>query len=402
MQQFENIDLINQILKSVIEIISRRTSGAYAIVVTGNAIKKLQGKYRFFNYIEVKSELYSEFTDIIDIKVDVNNVDLREIGGAIKEFMEKLSSSMGKEAGYYFIKEIKEDLPHGYESILASLGVDFDIMQLAYITERKRASIIRIENSDTVKFVIRAIYNVLESDLGRNRAFSTINELISRFKVKYEILKYVTINDTRHLQGTDNVVVSPIVDSMKSETLGNTLQKIIQEVSISQKEKGGSIFIEKLKNYLNADQILKLEEIGVKFHVIHLRQDLVVKHMLKALFEVLSDASTKSYAVLTIDSALKKTNQKYKDVKYIKIDSTKYSEGINAVHISSEIESVRPSELGRMIQKIIEKVAKCLGGEAGQQFVENFKKRLGKTYVLRLEEMGINFHIIELQKNLLW
>jgi hypothetical protein len=63
---------------------------------------------------------------------------------------------------------------------------------------------------------------------------------------------------------------------------------------------------------------------------------------------------------------------------------------------------VRESELGRGLQKIMESLIKSLGDEAGHNFVEKFKKRLGKAYILRIEEIGVNLHMMELRQNLFW
>jgi len=50
----------------------------------------------------------------------------------------------------------------------------------------------------------------------------------------------------------------------------------------------------------------------------------------------------------------------------------------------------------------VEDLTISLGEEAGENFIEIFKKRLGKAYVLRIEEMGVNLHMIELKRNLTW
>jgi len=141
---------------------------------------------------------------------------------------------------------------------------------------------------------------------------------------------------------------------------------------------------------------------GVNINVLQLSQVLVVQHVLKALIDVLSELSTQSYAILTIDNVIKKLGDKYEFLKYVKIDSTRYSEGADAVSVPSDIDTVRPSKVGRGIQKTVEDIAMSLGEEAGQHFIEKFKKRLGKAYVLRIEEMGVNLHMIALKQNLTW
>jgi len=116
----------------------------------------------------------------------------------------------------------------------------------------------------------------------------------------------------------------------------------------------------------------------------------------------LSEYSTRSYAVLLVNNALKKFDEKFVFLKEISVDGLKTSDDINSVTLPADINSVRASELGRALQKTIEGISVSLGEEAGRHFIENFKKRLGKAYLLKIEELGVNLHMIELKRNLLW
>jgi hypothetical protein len=63
---------------------------------------------------------------------------------------------------------------------------------------------------------------------------------------------------------------------------------------------------------------------------------------------------------------------------------------------------VRASELGRGLQRVIEEISTSLGENAGKYFVDKFKRRLGHALFLRIEELGVNLHMIELKRNLLF
>lgn len=402
MPRFENEEILGCILKSTIDVISRRTSEAYANVVIGNAIRELSEKHSFFRYVEIKDTRHTELFEAVTIASDLNRVEPQKIGKATIEFLEKIIISMGKNAGYYFIKEIKEDLPNDYEKTIKELGIDLDILQLEFITEIKQSLKSQIRNSEILKHSIKTLFDILDREIGRDYAFSTISEVVERFRTKYSLLEYVTINDIRSIQNVDLVSVMPNIDELEPTNVGTAIQKIIQEINYLLGEQGGFTFIEKFRNNFNEDYISKLGEMGVNINVLQLSQVLVVQHVLKALIDVLSELSAQSYAVLTIDNVTKKLGDKYEFLKYIKIDSMRYSEGIDAISVLPEIDIVRPSEAGRGIQKIVEETIMSLGEEAGQHFIEKFKKRLGKAYVLRIEEMGVNLHMINLRRNLAW
>ena len=204
------------------------------------------------------------------------------------------------------------------------------------------------------------------------------------------------------MQGTDIIVVSKNIDTIEPKKIGDLIQRILQETNRSLKEKGGYQFIERFRNRLTEDYLIKLEEIGVNLDIIQLTHEALVKHVIKSLVDVLSEASAQSYAVLAVDSVLKKMDDKYGYLRYVKIDNTRYSEGLNAISIPSGLNTIRSSEVGRAIQKIIESIVVSLGDEAGQYFIERFSQHLGKIYLMRIEEMGVNLHMIQLKQNLLW
>ena len=402
MPQLKNIAILGRILRTTISVISRRTSDAYANVIIGNAIKDLAKKYDFLNLVKIQGTQYTEVYDIIEIDTEINNVDLKEIGKAASEFLEKITGSMGKNAGYYFLREIKESFPFEYEETIKGIGVDLDFLQLKFLTELKQVSRVQINNSDLLRNLTKVLFDILDKDYGRDASFKTLSELVGRLNTEYEILKYVKINDIRSVQGVDIVTINSDVNNADPSRVGAAIQRVTQELNNYYADKGGYNFIEKLKDRLNSDFIFQLEKIGINLDVIQLKNKLVVKHVITALVDVLSQSSNPSFSIMVINNILKKFQEKFEFLNKIKIDSENFSEGKDEVIVSPDIDSVGPSELGRGIQKVVEDLVISLGDEAGENFVETFKKRLGKAYVLRIEEMGVNLHMIELKRNLTW
>ena len=403
MPQLDNDKILGRILRSTIGVISRRTSETYANVVIGNVVNELAERYSFLNYVEIQGSKYTEIFNVVDIKPEINYIEKEEISKAAKEFIEKITKSMGKSAGYYLIREIKEDLPFDYEKSIKELGIDLDILQLKFITEIKQTYKYQIENAEVLRYTLKILFNILDHELGSNNSFSIIHELVSRLSIEYRVLKYVKINDIRSIQGVDVVTIAPEINEIEPTTVGVAIQKVIQEINNSYGEKrSGFSLIEKLKNSFNADYLFKLGKIGVNLDVIQFKKELILKHVLKALVNVLSESSTQSYAMLIVDNILRKFVGTFEYLKLIKIDSMRYSEGLEAITVSPDIESVRPSELGMGIQKIVEDIIRSLGEDASLEFIGKFKQRLGKAYILRIEEMGVNLHIMELKQNLMW
>ena len=402
MPQFENIAILGRILRTTIDVISRRTSDAYANVIIGNAIKDLAKKYNFLDYVKIQGTQYTEVFDVIDIGTEINNVDLKEIGKAANEFLENIIGSMGKNAGYYFLKEIKEDMSSGYGAIIKEIGVDLDFLQLKFHAELKQFSRLQIKNSEMLRNFTNILFDILDKDYGRTAAFITLNELVGSLGTEYETLRYVQINDIRSVQGVDIVTINSDVDKADSSEVGAAIQRIVQELNNYYADKGGFNLIEKLKNQLSSDYIFQLERIGINLEVIQLKKELVIKHVIIALIDALSRSSNPSSSIMVVNDVIKKFQERFEFLNKIKIDSEQFSKGNDGVVVSPEIEDVNSSELGRGIQKVVEDLTISLGEEAGENFIEIFKKRLGKAYVLRIEEMGVNLHLMELKRNLTW
>lgn len=402
MPQLENKEIFKSLLKSTINVISRRTSDAYANVVISNSVKKLSKKYNFLHFVEIKETEYHELYDVINIEQGINNVDIGQIGLALKDFIQEIIKVMGKSAGYYFIREIKESLSFEYEKIIKEIGVDLDYLQFQFITEKKEAFKFEIKNDDILKYLFMTLYEFLDREIGRDSAYKNLDEVVTRFQTEYECLNYVKINDVRVLVGVDSVNVNMDVNKTESSMVGAAIQKCIQELNNNFVEKGFISFMEKFREILNADYIFKIESLGVNLNVIQYGHVLVIKHVFKALIDILSSYSSENYTVLLIKNTLKKFENNFMYFDLVKIDDMHITDGLNAIHVSSEIESMRASEIGKGLQKIIEEITMSLGEEAGKNFLDDFKKRLGKAYILKIEDMGVNLHMIELRQNLLW
>ena len=402
MPQYDNKDLMGLMLKSTIGVLGRRTSESYANLIVNDGIDKLFENYPFLSFVHIKGIKYTEVFDIVTIDQKINEVGIEKIGNSLKEFLENVILHMGKNAGYYFIREIKEDLPFSYIESIKNIGVDLDYLQLKFITEIKDFSMFKIENHDILKNVFKTIFEILDRSVGRDSAYLVLSGTVSRLQIQNPVLKYIKVNDIRSIQNVDVVVVDNEVDQLPSFKVGASIQKCIQELNNNIVEKNNIFLVEKIKNSLNTEYLLKLEEMGVNFDIILLNQTSVIKHVLKALVEVLSRSSTESYAIVMINNVIKEFEEKFEFLKNIKVDGLHFSEGLDAIIVPEEIESIRKSDLGRSIQKIIDKIVKSLGEEAGKYFIDKIKDQLGKAYVLRIEEMGVNLHMIELRQSLKW
>jgi hypothetical protein len=394
--------IIDTLVRALIHVVSRRTSGGYAMFTVEHVLRKLAKNFDILRYVDIKSNRYAEAMHVITVDPEMNRVSGNEVRRAAVALIQETTEDIGKYAGYFFIKEVKEELPNDFEREIRQIGIDLDLMQLDYITEKKKVYKLMIPHSEVFSYVLTAILAIVEQEVSRDVAFSMLSELVKRLSISYEVLHQVELYDTRYVQQVKTITVSSKVDQLDTELVASTLQKIIQEVDTILGEQYGVSFIEKLRQYLTFDYLFRLEGMGVNLQVIPLRQSLVVKQVITTIVNVLAASSSESYAVLVLDRIINKIMEKEKVVPFVAIDGTRLSDGLMAVTIPQDVDTVSIADLGRSLQKCLESIVVALGESAGKEFLEKFKNQLGKAYLLRMEKMGVNLHIIQIKQHMLW
>ena len=130
MTSIDNSQIVEKLLTTLLEISRRKTNEIHAFYTLETVINQLKDRYVFLKYIHLRDTLYSEDDDTITIVKDINKVEPNDIGDALQNILTTMYHSLGRDAGYFFIKEIQEALGEGYTSSMKNLGVDLNLLQL--------------------------------------------------------------------------------------------------------------------------------------------------------------------------------------------------------------------------------------------------------------------------------
>lgn len=404
MSTLQNSEIISYVLETLIRVIGRRSSENFALVTIDTVMKQLQSKYNSLQYIEIKSALYSEGIEAISINPNINKVETRDLVNAIAELLDVMTNALGKGAGYYFIKEIKDDLEPEIQSIFKEHGVDLTFKHFEYLTtikETEKARMLKTKNSESVKPVLKALLQLLNRQVPEADAIKKIITAIKKLEGDYKFLKYIEISDTPTLDGYYTIKTNPALDEVLSPKMGEALQKLIEDVGRSIDARTRRSFIEDYKIALGDGNRSKIKEMGVNLEHIEkrLRQqghELLCKKTLEVIIDLMSTKTSKSFAVASIDTVLEKLQNKHKVLRYITIDKTLYDNGIDAITIMPEINTVESHELGKTIEEILEKIREYLEDKT-PLFMEEFKNKMGQEYLSEIEKLGVNLHILELR-----
>ncbi len=127
----ENSDIMKHTLASLLNVASNKTSIDYARSSVKTLLRDLEGNYDFLKYVNIKTLKQIENNiDAINVKSDMDCVQPKEVGKAIQELIDVLRKHLGEKAGYFFIKEFRDDLGDEYHAYIRDLGVNLRIAEL--------------------------------------------------------------------------------------------------------------------------------------------------------------------------------------------------------------------------------------------------------------------------------
>jgi len=398
----DTADVTRQFLQSIIGIIGRKTSEEYAAVTIRNLIKKLQPTYPFLQDIEIKNTRSLELESNVVVRDSLNTIRPKEVGMALKELEKIIMKTMGKNAGYFFIRETQEKIGIDYDTILVkTMDVDLTLMQSTYIVEKKSIPLLHIEKSDVMRRFLKALMEALEKQTSKTFAIGLTAKRVEALRQQYTFLEYVSVNDIRYNLGSEEVSVQPEINNVDPRELGKAIGSILYDTDTALTDLGRNSVADDLKANLTLEYLAKLKEIGVIINAHGLGYSAIFKQVIKALIDILGKTSTENNAIFTVNSLLRKIDSTYEFLKYVKVDPATGQRELYHITITDNIDSINETDARRAIQQLIEKIIESLDEKVRKEFIQQFKNSLEKKYLLKIEEMGVNFHMIELRQEML-
>ena len=398
MSNLKNSQVIRHVLQTLVSKIGRRTSEGFATVILDTVLNELRSRYDFLRYVEIKNTFYSEGIDAVSVSSEIDLVDTAKFYNAVGDIIEMTVKCVKEKADFFFIKEVQEALNDIYNLNLKEQNIDLNRMQFQFIVDKKQE--VKMKNSEMVEIVISALNNIINQKFPGAQKTKTMINSIRKLGKKYDFLKHVEISDEPTSGGFYLIQALSGINNAHPIDVVEAIQKIISDIGESLDWKDGESFIESLKREIG-EKHLALEEMGVnlehiKFVLMRQGHEVLVKKTLEALIDTVSKNTSEGFAVVAIDTAIGKLEEKHNILRYIKIDKSRYAEGANAISIMPEINNVESYKLGKAIREVIRMVGKELGSKTSL-YIEDFKKRIGTKYLYEIERIGVNLHFLELK-----
>ena len=124
----------------------------------------------------------------------------------------------------------------------------------------------------------------------------------------------------------------------------------------------------------------------------------VIKNVLKNLIDISGRKTSRGQAIDTIDTVMRKLENRYIFLKDIRIIDNRFIENEEVIDITRDIEKVRSSDMGKALNDIILTTHYSLGEHAGHFFIKELQRNIGGDYNSVMKEMGVDLGLMQLEK----
>jgi len=398
----DTADVTQQFIETIIEIIGRKTSVEYAAIIIRNLLKKIQPTYPFLRDIEIKNTRSLEMEGTVSVKDELNAIPPKDVGRALKDLVTKIMNSLGKTAGYFFIRETREKIGIEYDTILLkTMDVDLTLMQSTIIVENKSINVLEIQKSDIMRRFLKVLMETVEKQTSKSFAISFLQQHLDTLQHQYPFLTSILVNDIRYTLGPEEIVVQTAVNSIEPRDLGRAMTSILQETEKTLSDLGRNSIANDMKTHLTIEYLAKLKEMGVTITPQGIGYSAVFSHVIKTIIDILGKTSSENYAIFVVNSFLRKIDTKYNFLKPISVKPAANEGELYHIIIGDNIHTISETDARRAIQQLLGSIIESLGEKIRDEFIEQFKNSLDKKYLSRIEEMGVNLYMIELHEAML-
>ena len=118
----------------------------------------------------------------------------------------------------------------------------------------------------------------------------------------------------------------------------------------------------------------------------------IIKNVVNVLISISGRKTDHGHALMMMDALIKQLESQFNFLKNIHITEKLYSESSEIVSVMSDMNVVKPTEVGKAIHALI----LTLHDSAGHFFIKEIKQTLGDEYVSRMTEIGVDFTLLKL------
>jgi len=405
MEGLSNSIITYQFLKTLVKVIGRRSSEQFSIYTLDSIVYKLREKYDFLKYVKINREIYKETLDFIIVDEKLNKISKERIGKAVDNIFDNVIRSLTDNIGYFFIKEIQEDLEREVGPIFSELEISYYAKQQLYedvLKEIERMKLQGISNIEIFEIILKSLINIAHVREIENFNEELLIQTMKKLTKKYKFLKYIIIREHSKVKGHFIVRIKPIFNDYTNIQRGKIIEEILLELGRSAGINVRRKLIEVLKMRLTPKEREKIITIGVNLENISVRLskedfEIITLKIFETLFQLINKEKSNEDTLEFLNYILQETNQEYKILKLISIDKTKLDEGFDAISIDTRINKVQTRALGKSIRELLFKIQDNQNIYNPLDFFNEFKNYIGKDFIKDMDKIGVNTNLLEIR-----
>ena len=394
----EVIETVDHLLTSVIAVVARRTSDTFAVTILGNAINHLQERYPFLQYIEILDTQYIETEQFIFINENLKNINQEDLSGSLSELINMVTTSIGRHAGFFFIREIKDHIGFEWDASLKKIDVDLDILQYGFTFDRIKRLAESIDAREITKKLIQISIDISKHVIPYRQVIPMIEGIIDSLIPNYKFLDYITINDIRFTQGTDEIFINKSLNQVPISELSDAMEIILMEINKALEETGYFSFVNELNRSLGSEYRVKMEELQFTINIQQFGLQITIKNVLLSIIHTFQTLDITKQPGLLIQSTINIVSERYAFLKDVTINNSALSKDEECILFTSDFSDASGLEVGRSLKLIIQHLMKTMPREDSLVFIKTLRSSLDQGFVTKLEVMGLNLYMLQLRQ----
>jgi CheY-like chemotaxis protein len=120
-----NSIILKEVLTSLLKVTSSKTSQAHAHLLIARLLRQLEKEYEFLKDVRIEQQHTADNLQYgVYVAESVDAVDSNHVSRFLRNILEIIHEHLGKQAGYFFIRELRDNLPDDSSSRVREMGID--------------------------------------------------------------------------------------------------------------------------------------------------------------------------------------------------------------------------------------------------------------------------------------
>lgn len=396
MQQQIDHAAVKAILNVLRRKIARRTTEDDAASMLARFIKELTPKYEFLRYITINQSVYSE-SETIKVSPQMNYVDEQQVFSALQDLVKKSVHEMKEKADFFFIREFQdafEDIEPAHKKVTNTLPLNE--MQHEYLINRTQT--LSLEKNQLLVNLIHALLSIENKVLSEIESVHLMEKTLRELLPKYHFFHSIDIIKNPNVKGYYTVEINGNVQTIPTYQFADAIYDLIIAIGTKLKIKNAEQFQETLKQKLGERNTELLRKVNVSIDHIYFSTSSITKkdivhQLIKSLIIIIGDRTSHLFALAVMKKIIDNIKADYELFSKTNVEKKQDSYDIS---FSGSIEAISDEEFRRALKALIEHVGAHLGKKRGE-FISELKRKLGDSLVKRIENLGLNFHMLEMK-----